>query len=94
MIACWRESLKTQETLAQDDDTTTSGPATDTLIAPSMAQMSQPGSYQAAGLPVNESFAGLEMENFDLFNSMDWMLGNWPDMPLAPYDMGSQINPP
>ena len=90
----WREHLKAENTLAQNGEATTSGLATGVSIVPSSAQIPQPASYQAVGLPADVSSAGLEVGNLDLFSSLDWMLGDYANNTLAPYDFGSQSNPP
>ena len=86
----WRERVRVQEPLAQNGRATASDPAPVDLAAPSTAQIPQYGGYQATSLAANAPLAGFETENFDVFNPMDWIFGDWADMPLGPYDFGSQ----
>jgi hypothetical protein len=80
-----RERLQAKEASTQQSIATTSGPAgsmaSHTTSTPSF------GNYSA---PVDPSFAAPEMETLEIFNSMDWMLGDWADIPLEPDGFGTQ----
>jgi hypothetical protein len=80
----WRESVRAKEASTQNAATAILGAPTEGL-----ASFSRPVDYS---LPMDHSFA--EVENLDLFNSMDWMLGDWTDMLLDPTALGTQSNLP
>lgn len=76
----WRESVRAKEAPTQNAATAVIGSPTEGLDP-----FSRPVDYS---LPMDHSFA--EMEDLDLFNSMDWMLGDWTDLVIDPTGLGTQ----
>lgn len=69
-----RESVREKETSNQP---VTSGPGNS--MAPYTATVS---SFGHSSTGADSSFAAIDMETLDVFNSMDWMLGDWTDIPI------------
>lgn len=84
-----REAQQVKEALAQQSISTISGPARSP--APHTMTMPSEGNYPALAGP---SSLAQNMEAMEMFDSMDWMLGDWVDMPLGSDGFGMQSNFP
>jgi hypothetical protein len=79
----WREYLQGNGKIPEVEGGTTS----DVLTAPALSGQA---SYEDVPLPIDPIIPGFGMEDLDSFASMDWMLGDWRNEPIMPYDPNSQ----
>jgi hypothetical protein len=80
----WREYLQGQGNNKGPD--IKEGATSDVLTT---EPLSGEGSYEDVPLPIDPMIPGLGMEDLDSFASMDWMLGDWTNEPIMPYDPNS-----
>jgi hypothetical protein len=77
----WREYLQEQGSSKAE------GTTSEALITPALSGV---GNYEEVALPIDSMIPGFGMEDLDSFASMDWMLGDWTNEPILPYDPNSQ----
>jgi len=80
-----REILQTKETSNHQSIATTSGPASSMASHPT--SIPSFGNYPTA---TDATLGTPNMETLEMFNSMDWMFGDWADIPLGPDGFGTQ----